>query len=97
MTRNRFNQTKNQGASSNNLIPIKARGFFPEDNDNIGMENTYKITNVNPPIDGKDVVTKEYCDNKLLSSSNKIDILGKNITEVKKNVTMIKLQLKHFI
>ena len=46
------------------------------------MKDTYKITNVHPPIDEKDVVNKEYCD--LLSSNNKIDILSKNITELRK-------------
>ena len=68
MTRNRFNQTKNRGASSNTLTLIKARGLFLEDN---------------PPIDEKDV-NKEYCDNNLLSSSNKMEILSKNITELRK-------------
>ena len=48
------------------------------------MKDTYKITNVHPPIDEKDVVNKEYCDNNLLSSSNKIDILSRNITELVK-------------
>ena len=48
------------------------------------MKDTYKITNVHPPIDDKDV-NKEYCDNNLLSSSNKIDILSRNITELRKN------------
>ena len=48
------------------------------------MKDTYKITNVHPPIDEKDVVNKEYCDN-TLSSSNKIDILSKNITELRKS------------
>ena len=48
------------------------------------MKDTYKITNVHPPIDEKDVVNKEYCDNNLLSSSNKIDILRRNITELRK-------------
>ena len=47
------------------------------------MEDTYEITNVHPPIDEKDVVNKEYCDNNLLSS-NKIDILSRNITELGK-------------
>ena len=47
------------------------------------MKDTYKITNVHPPIDEKDVVNKEYCDNNLLSSSNKIDILIRNITELR--------------
>ena len=32
----------------------------------------------------KDVVNKEYCDNNLLNSSNKVDILSKNITELRK-------------
>ena len=61
------------------------------------MKDTYKITNVHPSIDEKDVVIKEYCDNKLLSSSNKTDILGRNITELKKGdfdkVTTKTLQL----
>ena len=48
------------------------------------MKDTYKITNVYPPIDEKDVVNKEYCDNNLLSSSKKIDILSRNITELRK-------------
>ena len=61
------------------------------------MKDTYKITNVHPPIDEKDVVNKEYCDNNLLSSSNKIDILRRNITEQRKGefdkVTTKTLQL----
>ena len=84
MTRNSFNQTKNQGASTNNLTPSKAHQLFLEDNDNIDKKDTYKITNVHPPIDEKDVVIKEYCDNNLLSSSNKIEILSRNITELRK-------------
>ena len=56
-----------------------------------------KIRNVHPPRDEKDVVNKEYCDNNLLSSSNKIDILSKNITELRKRdfdkVTTKRLQL----
>ena len=88
MTRNRFNQTKHQSkstsTSTNNLTLNKARGLFLEDNDNINMKDTYKITNVHPPTDEKDVVNKEYCDNNLLSSNNKIDILSKNITELRK-------------
>ena len=61
------------------------------------MKDTYKITNVHPPTDEKDVVNKEYCDNNLLSSSNKIYILSKNITELRKGdfdkVTTKTLQL----
>ena len=61
------------------------------------MKDTYKITNVHPPIDEKDVVNKEYCDNNLLSSNIKIDILSKNITELRKGdfdkVTTKTLQL----
>ena len=61
------------------------------------MKDTYKITNVHPPIDEKDVVNKEYCDNNLLFSSNKIDILSRNITELRKGdfdkVTTKTLQL----
>ena len=48
------------------------------------MKGTYKITNVHPPIDEKDVVNKEFCVNNLLSSNIKIDILSKNITEQRK-------------
>ena len=104
MTRNRFNQAKNQSGdsllgltSTNNLTLSKARGLFLEDNDNIDMKDTYKITNVHPPLDEKDVVNKEYCDNNLLSSSNKIEILSRNITELRKGdfdkVTTKTLQL----
>ena len=99
MTRNRFNQAKHKptSTSTNNLTLSKARGLFLEDNDNINMKDTYKITNVHPPRDEKDVVNKEYCDNKLLSSSNKIDILSRNITELRKGdfdkVTTKTLQL----
>ena len=64
MTRNRFNQAKQQSVK-NNLSPSKARQLFLEDNDNIDMKDTYKITNVHPPIDEKDVVNKEFCDNNL--------------------------------
>ena len=104
MTRNRFNQAKHPmgnpllgSTSKNNITLSKARGLFLEDNDNIDMKHTYKITNVHPPIDEKDVVNKEYCDNNLLSSSKKIDILRSNITELRKGefdkVTTKTLQL----
>ena len=60
MTTNRFNQAKHQSTSTstspNNLTLSKARGLFLEDNDNIDMKDTYKITNVHPPKDEKDVV-----------------------------------------
>ena len=83
--------------NGNNLTLSKARGLFLEDNDNIDMKNTYKITNAHPPIDEKYVVNKEYCDNNLLSSSNKIEILSRNITELRKGdfdkVTIKTLQL----
>ena len=91
MTRNRFNQAKHQlrnpflgSTSTKNLTLSKARGLFLEDNDNIDMKDTYKITNVHPPIDEQDVVNKEYCDNNILFSNNKKDILSKNITELRK-------------
>ena len=102
MTRNRFNQANRSTGrwyhqSTNNLTLSKARGLFLEDNDDIDRKDTYKITNVHPPTDGKDVVNKEYCDNNLLSSSNKIDILSKKITELRKGefdkVTTKTLQL----
>ena len=61
------------------------------------MKHTYKITNVHLPMDEKDVVNKEYCDNNLLSSNYKIDMLSKNITELRKSefdkVTTKTLQL----
>ena len=46
MTRNRFNQAKHQSTttSTNNLTLSKARGLFLEDNDNIVMKDTYKVT-----------------------------------------------------
>ena len=54
------------------------------------MKDTYKITNVHPSIHEKDT-------NNLLSSSNKIDILRRNITELRKGefdkVTTKTLQL----
>ena len=88
MARNRINQAKLQSTSTstsmNNLTLSKAHGLFLEDNDNIDMKDTYKITHVHPPLDEKDVVNKDYCDNNLLSSNNKIDILSKNITELRK-------------
>ena len=88
MTRNRFNQAKHQSTSTStsmkNITLSKAHGFFLEDNDNIDMKDTYKITNVHPPIDEKDVANKDFCDNNLLSSNNKIDILSKNITKLGK-------------
>ena len=85
MTRNRFNQAKHQSTSTsmNNLTLSRAHGLFLEDNDNIDMKDNYKITNVHPPIDQNDVVNKEYCDNNLLSSNKKINILSKNITELR--------------
>ena len=100
MTRNRFNQAKHKSTSTskNKFTLSKARGLFLEDNDNINMKDTYKITNVHPPIDEKDVVNKEYCDDNLLSSSNKIDILSKNLTQLRKGdfdkVTTETLKLK---
>ena len=89
MTRNRFNQANRSTGrwhhrSIYNLTLCKARGLFLEDNDNIDMKDTYKITIVHPPVDETHVVNKEYCDNNLLSSNNKIDIIGKNITELRK-------------
>ena len=102
MTRNRFNQANRSTRrwyhqSTNNLTLSRARGLVLEDNDNIDLKDNYKITNVHSPIDEKDVVNKEYCDNNLLSSNNKIDILSKNITELRKGefdkVTTKTLQL----
>ena len=98
MTRNRFNRAKryptSTSTSMNNLLLSKAHGLFLEDNDNIDMKDTYTITNVHPPIDQRDAVNEEYCDNSLLSSYNKIDMLSKSITELRK-VNLKKLQLAH--
>ena len=56
------------------------------------MKDTYKITNVHQPIDEKDVVKKI-----IVTSPNEIDILGKNITELRRvdfdTVTTKTLQL----
>ena len=104
MTRNKFNQAKQQSgnpllwsAITNNLTTNKARQLFLEDNDNFDTKDIYRITNIHPSIDENDVVNKEYCDNNLLSSSNKIDILIINITEIRKGdfdkVTTKSLQL----
>ena len=57
------------------------------------MKDTYKITNVHPPIDEKDVVIKEYCDNNLLSSNNQTDNLSRNITELRKGHNQLKLEV----
>ena len=88
MTRKRFNQAKHQSTSTsssmNNLTLSKAHGLYLEDNDNIELKDTYKFTNVHPPLDEKDVVKKNYCDNNLLSPNNKIDILSENLTELRK-------------
>ena len=83
MSGNRFNQAKHQSAITNNLTTNKARQLFLEDNDNIDMKDFYIITIVHPPIDEKYVVNKEYSYDNLLSSNNKIDILSKNITELR--------------
>ena len=64
MTGHRFNQAK-QASSNISLSPSKARQLFLDDNDNIDLKDTYKIKNVNLPIDEKDVVIKEHCDNNL--------------------------------
>ena len=93
MTRNKFNQAKQQRASSNNLTANKTRQLILEDNDNIDMKDTYKITHAHPTIDETDVFNKEYCDINLLSSSNKIDISSKNITELR-NVDSDKVTTK---
>ena len=99
MTRNRFNQAKHQsgkpllGSSGNSLTISRARGLFLEDNGSIDLKDTYKITNLHPPIDEQDVANKEYCDNNLLSSNNKTDILSRNITELRKGHNQLKLEI----
>ena len=83
MTRNKFYQAKH-ATPTNNLSTSKAHNLFLQVNDNIEMKDTYKVTIVHPPIDEKDVLNKEFCDSNLLFSSNKKDILSKNITELRK-------------
>ena len=58
MTRYRFNQAKQASSSKFSLSSSKAHQLFLEDNDKIDVKDTYKITNVHPPIDEKDVVNK---------------------------------------
>ena len=82
------------GSSGNSLTISKARGLFLEDN-NIDMKDTYKITSVHPPIDERDVVNKEYCDNSSLSSNNKTDFLIRNITELRKGHNQLKLDINN--
>ena len=48
MTGNRFNQAKHQMGNGDNLTLSKALGLFLEDNENIDMKDTYRITNVHP-------------------------------------------------
>ena len=54
MTRNGFNQAKQALSSNIILSSSKANLLFLEDNDDIDMKDTYKITNVHPLIDEKD-------------------------------------------
>ena len=61
MTTNNFNQTKQATYS---FSTSTANKFFLEDNDNIDVKNTYKMTNEYPPTDEKDVVIKQFCDSK---------------------------------
>ena len=89
MKRNRIIHAKQASSSGRlfhkpniSLSPSKAHQLFLEDNDDIVMKDTYKITNVHPPLDEKDVVNKEFCDNNLLYSSNKIDKLSTKTFEL---------------
>ena len=84
MTRNRFNKAK-QASANISRSANKAHQLFLEDKKNIYMEDTYKITNVHPPMNEKDVFNKEFCDNNLLSSNNTLNFLSKNITELRKS------------
>ena len=91
MKRNRFNQAKQQTtttistiSSPNHLKISKAHQSFLEDDNNIDMKSNYIVKIFHPPIDMKHAVNKEFCDNKLLSSNNKTDILSKNLTELRK-------------
>ena len=56
------------------------------------MKNIYKFKNVDSHTYDKDVVDTEYCNKNLLSSSNKIDILSKNIV-AKRKVSLIQSKL----
>ena len=71
MTRNRFNQAKQQTttttiSSPNHLTTTQAHQLLLEDNDNIDMRKKYINKNLHPPIDMKDAVNKEHCDKNLL-------------------------------
>ena len=96
MTRSRLNKAKH-AKSTKNLSASNAHNLFLEVNDDIDRKDGSKITNVHRPTDENFVVNKEYCDSNLLSSSNKIDILKKNIAEIRKGklnkVTTKTLQL----
>ena len=64
MTRNRFNQAKQQSASTSTSTLTRSHQLFLEDNDNIDLKDTYKFTSVHTPTDEKDVVNKESCHSK---------------------------------
>ena len=88
MSTNRCNRAKQQTtttiSSPNHLTTTKAHQLFLEDNDNFEMRKNKKIKNLHPPIDMKDAVNKEYWDNNVLSSYNKMEKLSKKITELRK-------------
>ena len=104
MTRNSFNQTKNEGAPSispvdswHNLTLSKARGLFLEDIDIIDMKDNYKITNVHHLIDKKMLLIKSIVTITYYHLLIKLIFLSKNITELRKGdfdkVTTEALQL----
>ena len=70
-------------SSPNHLTISKAHQLLLDDK-NIDIKSNYKIKNLHRPIDIKDAVNKENCENNLLSSNNKTDISSKNITELRK-------------
>ena len=49
MKRNRFNQAKQASSSNISLSPSRAHQLLLEDNDNIGMKDTYKNTKLQLP------------------------------------------------
>ena len=60
-------------SSPNHLTTTKAHQLFSEDIDNFNVRKKYIIKTLHPPIDMKDALNTEYCDNNLLSSNKKTD------------------------
>ena len=89
MTRKKFNQANQQTVISSadrrdNLTLSQAHQLFLEVNKKIEMKSNYMIKNLHLPLDMKLGVFKNYCENNLLSSNSRTDILSKKLKRVKK-------------